>query len=225
MPTGPRSPRAPASTARAATTTSADQAKAKIETTVVDPKEMEKQRKSVLSSEQAPTLAEQTPDQTTWQSMRDTLGPPFDAERITLAQLRQIRKDPMVAFGLHYMKVPLVRAEWHIDARDKNGPNPQVASFLDAALRIIYATLIFQRELCKDFGFQGIVKRFIFQNPGGMWSDPTETDPAKQQKPSWDEGTINPIIYKNPVALRPEQTTPERAFGRPGRSHCARWHA
>jgi hypothetical protein len=163
----------------------------------------------VLGSEQAPTLAEQTPDQTTWQAQRDTLGPPFDAERVTLAQLRQIRKDPMVAFGLHYMKVPLVRAEWHIEAYDNNGPNPQISAFLDACLRGIYATLIFQRELCKDFGFQGIVKRFIFQNPGGTWSDPTATDPAKAQQPAWNEGNVNPIIYKNPVALRPEQTTPQ----------------
>jgi hypothetical protein len=188
MPTAARRPNAAVST-RTNRVAGADAAKAKIESTIVDPKQADKERASILSSEQAPTLAEQTPDQTTWQAQRDTLGPPFDAERVTLAQLRQIRKDPMIAFGLHYMKVPKVRAEWHIDARDRNGPNPQVAAFIDACIRLIYPRLIFQRELCKDFGFQGIVKRFIFQNPGGMYVDPTQQDPVQAQKASWDEST------------------------------------
>jgi hypothetical protein len=36
--------------------------------TVVDPKEADKERKSMIGTEQAPTLAEQTPDQNTWQA-------------------------------------------------------------------------------------------------------------------------------------------------------------
>jgi hypothetical protein len=183
-------------------------AKAKIETTVVDPKQQDKQIKSVTGTEQAPTLAELSPDQNAWLQFGTQLGPPFDSERVTLAQCRQIRKDPMVAFGMHYRKVPLVRAEWHIDARDNNGPNPQVAAFVDSALRKIYARLILQREQCRDFGYQGIIKRFIFQNPGGMWIDPAEVDPTKALKPSWDEGEVLPIIWKQPVALRPETAVP-----------------
>lgn len=183
-------------------------ASAKIETTVVDPKEQDKQRKSVLAAEQAPTTAEITPGSNLWQQTSQTLGPPFDSERVTLAQLRQIRKDPMIAFGSHYLKVPLARAEWHIDARDRNGPNPQVAAFVDSCLRKIYARFILQRELCKDFGYQAMVKRFIFENPGGLFIDPTETDPTKAQKPAWDEGDVLPIIWKVPTALRPETVQP-----------------
>ncbi len=203
MPTAPRS--TPGAVRQP---TAQDQAKGKIEAVIVDPKEQEKQIKSVIGSEQAPTLAELSPDQNTWQQFGTQLGPPFDSERVTLAQCRQIRKDPMVAFGLHYRKVPLVRAEWHIDARDKNGPNPQVAAFVDSAIRKIYARLILQRELCRDFGYQGIIKRFVFQNPGGMWIDPTEADPTKALKPCWDEGEVLPIIFKAPVALRPETAVP-----------------
>lgn len=203
MPTAPRSK--PGSVRQP---TSQDMAKGKIETTVVDPKEQDKQIKSITGTEQAPTLSELSPDQNTWLQFGTQLGPPFDSERVTLAQCRQIRKDPMVAFGLHYRKVPLVRAEWHIDARDNNGPNPQVAAFTDSAIRKIYARLILQRELCRDFGYQGIIKRFIFQNPGGMWIDPTETDPTKALKPSWDQGEVLPIIWKAPVALRPETAVP-----------------
>jgi hypothetical protein len=203
MPTAPRS--TPGAVRQP---TAQDQAKGKIEAVIVDPKEQDKQIKSVIGTEQAPTLAELSPDQNTWQQFGTQLGPPFDSERVTLAQCRQIRKDPMVAFGLHYRKVPLVRAEWHIDARDNNGPNPQVAAFVDSAVRKVYARLILQRELCRDFGYQGIVKRFIFQNPGGMWIDPTEVDPTKALKPSWDEGEVLPIIWKAPVALRPETAVP-----------------
>jgi hypothetical protein len=203
MPTGPKS--TPGAVRQP---TSQDQAKGKIEAVIVDPKDQEKQIKSVIGTEQAPTLRELSPDQNAWTQFGTQLGPPFDSERVTLAQCRQIRKDPMVAFGMHYRKVPLVRAEWHIDARDKNGPNPQVASFVDSALRKIYARLILQRELCRDFGYQGIVKRFIFQNPGGMYVDPTETDPTAALKPCWDEGEVLPIIFKAPVALRPETAIP-----------------
>jgi hypothetical protein len=203
MPTAPRT-----SPGAVRQPSSQDMAKGKIEQVIVDPKEQDKQIKSVIGTEQAPTLAELSPDQNTWLQFGTQLGPPFDSERVTLAQCRQIRKDPMVAFGMHYRKVPLVRAEWHIDARDNNGPNPQVAAFVDSAIRKIYARLILQRELCRDFGYQGIIKRFIFQNPGGMYIDPTEADPTKALKPSWDEGEVLPIIFKAPVALRPETAVP-----------------
>ena len=95
----------------------------KIEVAEVDPKEVDKITKSVVGTEQAPTTAQQTPTQNQWTAMRDVLGPPFDSERVTLYQMRQMRKDAMISFGLHYIKVPLVRADWHIEARDKNGPN------------------------------------------------------------------------------------------------------
>lgn len=180
----------------------------KIEVAEVDPKEVDKITKSVVGTEQAPTTAQQTPTQNQWTAMRDVLGPPFDSERVTLYQMRQMRKDAMISFGLHYIKVPLVRADWHIEARDKNGPNAQVAAFIDAALRKIYARYVFQRTLALDFGFQAMSKRFIMQNPGGVYKDPTEADQTKQIKPVWDEGSVQPIIWKTPTPLRPELVTP-----------------
>ena len=141
MPTAPRS-----TPGAVRTPSSQDMDKVKIEAVIVDPKEQEKHFKSVISSEQAPTVAQQGPDTEQWQQFGTQLGPPFDSERVTLCQMRQIRKDAMIAFGLHYVKVPLVRAEWHIEARDKNGPNPQVAAFVDSSLRQIYARLILQRN-------------------------------------------------------------------------------
>lgn len=170
----------------------------------VDPKLLAALEKSVLGKEQAPTSAAQTPGQTQWQAQRDTLGPPFDSERVTIAQCRQIRKDPMIAFALHYRKVPIARAEWFMEARDKTGINRQVAAFMDAAVRRIYARYIFQRTLALDFGYQAIAKRYVMANPGGVYFDPTD----QTVKPVWDEGNVLPKIWKTPVALRPELVSP-----------------
>jgi hypothetical protein len=180
----------------------------KIDEGGVTPEDAAKAEKSIKGVDQAPTVAQQTPSQTQWDLMRDTLGPPFDAERVTLYQMRQMRKDAMIAFGLHYIKVPLVRAEWHIEARDKNGPNAQVAAFIDAALRPIYARYIFQRSLALDFGWQAMTKRFIMKNPGGIYNDPTEPNLDKRIKPIWDEGSIEPIVWKTTVPLRHELVKP-----------------
>ena len=182
--------------------------KVKIDEGGVDPKDQAKAEKSIKGIDQAPTVAQQTPTQDQWTAMRDVLGPPFDSERVTLYQMRQMRKDAMIAFGLHYIKVPLVRAEWHIEARDKDGPNAQVAAFLDAALRPIYARLIFQRTLALDFGWQAMTKRFIMKNPGGVYNDTREANEENRIKPIWDEGAVEPIVWKAPVPLRHELVKP-----------------
>jgi hypothetical protein len=192
--------------------TSADQSKSKLTNEdLVDPKEVAKLEKSVLGLEQAPTSAALTPGTTLAQLAQNVLGPPFDAERVTLAQMRQLRKDPMISFGLHYRKVPIARAEIYVEARDKKGTNAQVAAFVDACLRLIYSRFIFQRTLCLDFGYQGIAKRFVLSNPGGVYEDYTSLDPntgTPALKPIWDEGNIVPVIWKPFVALRPELTAP-----------------
>jgi hypothetical protein len=187
------------------------QVNTQIEESIVDPKELLKLEKSINSRDQAPTVAQSTPDSAAWKKTSTTLAQPYDSDRPpTLAQLRQIRKDPMIAFGLHYIKVPIARANWMIDARDKNGPNAQVSAFIDSALRKIYARYIFQRCQALDFGFKAQVKRFILENPGGIYRESAskEADPAKRIKPVWDEGSINPYIWKAPVGLKAELVTP-----------------
>jgi hypothetical protein len=117
----------------------------------------------------------------------------------------------MIGFALHYRKVPLARAEWYIDARDKKGPNAQIAAFVDACLRKIYARYVFQRTLCLDFGFQAMSKKWQFANPGGVWEDQTKLDGTTglpQIKPIWDEGNVLPKIWRPFTALRPELVQP-----------------
>lgn len=183
--------------------------KGQIDTGQVDPAEVASVQASVTGLDQAPRVADQTGAFTDWQAIRDQLGQPFIADRTPpLRKLREIRRDPMIAFGLHYRKTPLVRAQWHVEARDKNGPNAQVAGFLDAAWRKIHARYIFQHTTDFEFGYAGIVKRFIEANPGGTYYDETEADPTKALKPVWDEGSVLPIIWKPFVGLPPERISP-----------------
>jgi hypothetical protein len=179
--------------------------KTQIETGTVDPKEVAVIEKAVKGKETAPSVAEQTGSFVDWKSIRDALGQPHDVDRIPIKKLRQMRRDAMIAFALHYRKTPLVRSQWHMDARDKNGPNAQVAGFYDSAWRQIHARYIFQHTLDFDWGFEAIIKRFIEANPGGVYYDVTETDPTKQLKPVWDEGNVLPIIWKPFVALPPDR--------------------
>src|SRR3972149_7759482 len=72
-----------------------------------------------------------------WGDMGEWLGQPFNVTRIPLNKLEQMRRDPILAFGLLFCKVPLVRAHWHIESTD-----PQRAAFIDHALRRIYGRFI-----------------------------------------------------------------------------------
>lgn len=174
----------------------------------VDPKEASKIEASLKGREQAPRVIDQTGSWVNWTNVRDQLGQNFDVERIPLRKLRQMRRDPMIAFGLHYRKVPLAQAEWHIEAADKTGPNPQVSAFMTNAWRQVHARFIFQRTQDFDFGWQAIAQRFALGNPGGYYIDPAETNVDNRVKPVWDEGTVRPIIWKPFVALPPEQVAP-----------------
>src|SRR3954453_22648097 len=181
--------------------------KTQIDSGQVDPKEVALIERSVKSKETAPTISEQTGSFVDWRNLRDQLGQPHDVDRIPIKKLRQMRRDAMISFALHYRKTPLVRAQWHMEARDKNGANAQVAGFYDSAWRAVHARYIFQHTLDFDWGFEAIIKRFVEANPGGVYLDVEETDPTKQLKSVWDEGSVLPIIWKPFVALPPDRVT------------------
>lgn len=160
---------------------------------------------SVKGREQAPSSRQLTAANENWQQVQNALGQPFSIERIPLSKLRLMRRDPMIGFGMNFLKTPLVKAPWYIDAKDTNGPNAQVAGFIDAALRPIYARLVFQYCLALDFGFQGIVKRFEQRIIGETYIDPNVPDSTPQ--PVWPDGTP-PIVWKTFTPLPPEGVEP-----------------
>jgi hypothetical protein len=173
----------------------------------ISPEEAAKIRSSVGAREQAPST-QQSAIFTNWRQVADQLGDPFEVERIPISKLRAMRRDPMLGFGLSFIKTPHVRAHWYINAKDNNGPNAQIAAHLDQDLRRIYASLVFCWMNCLDFGFQGIAKRFEFRIPSGTFiaTDPNTGEQSEQ--PIWSAGNVQPIAWKPFVALAPEAVEP-----------------
>ena len=164
-------------------------------------------RASMGAKEQAPSTRVASVF-SNWRDVADQLGDPFEREKIPVSKLRQMRRDPMLGFGLSYIKVPHVRANWFINARSNSGPNLQVANHLDYDLRRIYASLILQLLNSLDFGFQAIAKRFEFHTPPGTFVDIDPNTGAETEQPIWSQGSIQPIAWKPFVPLRPEGVEP-----------------
>jgi hypothetical protein len=164
-------------------------------------------RAGMGAKEQAPSTRVSSVFQN-WRDVADQLGDPFEREKIPISKLRQMRRDPMLGFGLSFIKVPHVRANWYINARSNSGPNLQVANHLDYDLRRIYASLNFQLLNSLDFGFQAIAKRFEFHTPPGTFVDIDPTSGEEIERPIWDQGSVQPIAWKPFVPLRPEGVEP-----------------
>jgi hypothetical protein len=153
----------------------------------------------VMSREQSPTSKQQSSAFVSWKQIQNVLGQPFDAQRIPLSKLYQMRFDPMIAFALSFIKVPLVRAPWYIECDD-----PQVKVFVTKALEDIYSSFIFQYANCLDFGYTAMVKRFQYAKPDWRYFD----EESQTEKPVWDSTTVDAITWKPFVSLPPETVTP-----------------
>jgi hypothetical protein len=174
---------------------------------VVTPEEATRVRASVTKKEQAPSSRIQSLFGN-WKDVSDQLGSPFEVERIPLSKLRQMRRDPMLGFGLSFIKTPHVRAKWFINAKDSAGPNAQIAAHLDHDLRRIYPSFVTQNTNMLDFGFQAIAKRFEFRQPAGTYVQIDPNTGEQQELPIWNQGNIEPVAWKPFVALRPEGVEP-----------------
>lgn len=179
-----------------------------VATAEVTPEEVSAIRASVASKEQAPSSRQQAGSNVNWARVRDQLGDPYDVERIPLSRLRLMRRDPMLGFGLSFIKTPIARAKWYIDAKDTNGPNAQVAANVDWALRRIYASLVFQWSNILDFGFSAMAKRYEERQPVGTYISTDPESGEQTEVPIWSEGSISPIVWKPFVALPPEVVEP-----------------
>jgi len=156
-----------------------------------------------LITEYGPSTRRQTTGFVDWAGVYGVLGTPFSQLDIPFTKLYEMRRDPMIRFGLQYIKVPLIRAPWYIKCSDA-----QVAAFLDGALRRIYGQLILAWTNALDFGFSPIEKRFELASPSWTYQDPDETDPAAKDKRVWPEGPVKAVVWKPPVAIPPEIAIP-----------------
>lgn len=131
-------------------------------------------------------------------SSLDTLTSGFDISRIPLSRLKQMMRDPMIQFALFFIRAQLMRARWKIKCDD-----PQVAAFVDRALREIYPSLVSQYMLKLVFGYQALVKRFQLSNPTWTYVDVNGTE-----SPIWNQGNIQALTWKPFVNLPPEAVDP-----------------
>jgi len=173
----------------------------------VTPEEAAKIRSSVAAREQAPSSRAQA-SFVNWRRVADVLGQPFEVELIPISKLRAMRRDPMLGFGLSFIKTPIVRARWYINAASNKGPNAQVAAHLDHDLRRIYAAYILQYANSLDFGFQALVKRFELRIPAATFIETNPESGEQEEKPVWDQGSVQPIGWKTFIPLPPEYVEP-----------------
>lgn len=149
--------------------------------------------KEIGRKEAAPSSRHQSDAYRYFQEQTLESGTPYDVTRIPISVLKQMERDPMISFGLHFIRTPIMRARWYIQADDA-----RVAAFIDNALRPILPSLIFQYSGAWNYGFKPIVKRFCYVNPTWTYLDPVRSD---DPLPVWDNGSIDAITWKTFVPL------------------------
>lgn len=154
-----------------------------------------------LSQDRRPSTKQSTEQWVNWGAASEYLGQPFDSSRIPLSKLEQMQRDPMLSFGLMFIKVPLIRAPWYIKSADA-----QRAAFIDAALRKIYGRLILAYTNSLSFGYSGIVKRFEYGDLDGTYVD--KDDPTADEKVIWSDSSVKPLLWKPFLAMNPRYVTP-----------------
>lgn len=155
-----------------------------------------------LTNDRKPSTAASTGTWVDWSSESQFLGQPWDSTKIPLSKLEQMRRDPIIAFGLMFCKVPLVKAPWYIKCAD-----PKIAAAVDSSLRKIYGRFILAYTNAFDYGFSPMVKRFEYEdNPDWTYID--NTDPFAEERPVWTDKSIKPIVWKPFTALNPRLAQP-----------------
>lgn len=123
----------------------------------------------------------------------------FDPERISMKQMRQMRRDPTIAIGLHVAKSMIVNAPWRIESGDM-----RLAAFLDGVLRPHMDRLAWQFLLSFDFGRTPIVVSYKREVPGWHY-----TDEKGEEKPVWDHPEIPAVTIESTRALDPDGAEPK----------------
>lgn len=153
-----------------------------------------------LLRDRAPTTREQSSKFVDWSTLGRQLGQPFDNTSIPMSKLEQMRRDPMIAFGLMFCKVPLVRAQWFVKCAD-----PAKAAFLDAELRKVWGRFVLSMTNDFDYGHSPVVKRFQLDKPQTTYIDKSEGAPRELK--AWDND-VDAIVWKPFVPLNPRECEP-----------------
>ena len=162
--------------------------------------EIKKYAKRLAQDRKFATSMAQSGSWVNWGELADVLGQPFSVTQIPMSKLEQMRRDPLIAFGLMFVKVPLIRAHWYIDSVD-----PRMAAFVDNCLRRIYGRFVLAYSNCFDFGYSPIVKRFEYASPDWTYLDPT----TNEELPVWPDKNVKALVWKPFVPLNPRKCQPK----------------
>lgn len=152
--------------------------------------------------DKGPSTRESSDRWVAWAKEESYLGQPFNANTIPISKLEQMQRDPILAFGLMFIKVPLIRAPWYIKSED-----PQRASFIDNALRRIYGRFILSYTNSLSFGYSPMVKRFETMVPD--WTYIEKSDIEGVEKPVWEDKSVEAIVWRPFLSLNPRHSTPK----------------
>lgn len=167
----------------------------------MDDAQKEALKEQLARRETIPSTRHQSYSYQFFQRIVGDLGNPFDLTRIPISVCRQMERDPVLAFALYFIHVPIIRAKWHIECEDA-----QVAAFIDGALRRILASYIRIRKQAMNYGFVPVVKRFQLDQPNWKYLDPAKSD---DELDVWPSDNIDAITWKNFVNLPCDPTIVE----------------
>jgi hypothetical protein len=165
-----------------------------------DSEEARERLRDRLAADKGPSTASST---SRWKTGGDIFragGRTPDATKVTIGDLEQMRRDPILSFGLSFIKAYLARANWYIKSTD-----PRRAAFIDGALRRIYGRFILQYGGSLDFGFQAMVKNF--ERAPVDWVYLSGNGPDAQEVRVWSS-SADPLLWKPFSPLNPRHVTP-----------------
>lgn len=128
-----------------------------------------------------------------------------DPTNVSFPFLRRIRRDHGVSMGVHYIKTPLVKASWYVEA-----DQARVAAFVDNLIRPIFASTVLIALRMIEFGYSPAVRNYDVVSPSWTFLEDGQT------KKVWDNGSIGVLVNRPLVPLRPEVCRPHYS-GRQGR--------
>lgn len=156
-------------------------------------------RRSALSKRKpGPTTEEQSGGGFPFDALIKRISDPSDPTNVSFPFLRLMRRDHMIALALHFIMMPIVRAQWYYECS-----NAQVAAYADKIVRPIWGRLALTIMRHLWAGYSPGVKVFEVIQPDWVY----ETVDGEFKK-VWDNGNIGCVVYKPVIPLKPESCRP-----------------
>jgi SPP1 gp7 family putative phage head morphogenesis protein len=150
-------------------------------------------------SENAPTAEEQTGGGFPFDQVLRLAGDPEDPTRVSFPTLRRMRRDHMIAMGLYFIIMPVLKASWYFEC-----DSARAAAFADNLIRPIYGRLVLTIMRMLWAGYSPGYKPFELVRPNWVYYDD-----SFQPHKVWDSLNVDALVYKPVIPLKPELCRPK----------------